>query len=174
MQATTTFNIEDSFGEFAKAGALAEASAFPTVQTGPYRLQITKSEGKKFDGDPRPYAHLTVSVMNEDGAKRLSTAWVDATWVEGRDAKGDLDRGFRYWDELTRALYPDLKAYERADKDVGTVLADAKLYPISGFVVEKFKVAGAWVKAKTADDRAKYKGSAEKVINTVSNFRPLK
>lgn len=173
--AVETFDIEQSFGEFAAASALAEASAFKTVRTGPYRVQVTKVEGKKFDNDTRPYANMTVAIMDETGQKKLSTAWVDVTWVERRDQEGKLDRSFQLWNQLTRALYPDLNASERAMKDVGTVLGDAKVYPLNSWVMEKFRVEQPdgkvrWIAPKSDDEAKQYRTLGGKVINTISNF----
>ena len=170
----SSFNIEDHFGEFAKAGALAEAAAYPTVPTGPYRVQVTKYDGKKFDNDPRPYAHLTVSIQDETGTKKLSTAFVDVTWIEGRTEEGKLDRGIKFWEQITRALYPDLNAVERAAKDVGTVLNDVKQYPLSAYVMEKFKVGEKWVTTKVVEEAKGYRESGARVINTISNFQALR
>lgn len=173
-----TFDIEQSFGEFANASALAEASAFKTVKTGPYRVQVTKAEGKKFDNDPRKFANLTVAIMDETGQKKLSTAWVDVTWEEKRDQDGKLDRGFQLWNQLTRALYPDLNPADRSKKDVGTVLNDAKMYPVNSWVMEKFRVEQPdgkvkWIAPKTDEEAVQYRSLGGKVINTVSNFSKL-
>lgn len=167
-------NIEEYFDQYAEASALAEASAFPTVVTGPYRVQVTKYAGKKFPNDPRPFATLYVTIQDEAGSRKLSSAFADVSWLMGRDQGGRPDRGFKLWNEMTRALYPDLNAEERAKKDVGTVLKDVQTYPMQAFVLEKFKVGEKWVTAKTTEEAAQYRSAGSRVINTVANFSRLR
>ena len=174
---STTFNIEERFNEFASASASAEASAFPTVETNPYRLQVTKYEGKEFND--HPYAHLTVSVQNEDGSRKLATVFADITWVEKRYPDGKLIKEFKLYDQLTRALYPDLTVEQRTQKDLGQVLADATAYPVSGFVTEKFQTIDAegkkkWVSPKTADEKVGYRSKGFKAGNFIANFSQLR
>lgn len=170
--------IEQYFDEFASASALAEAGAFPTVEEGRYRLQVTKYEGKQFDDDPRPHAHLTIAVQDDQGFRKQATVFTDVTWVEGRDGTGKLDRRFKQWEQLTRALYPGTNAEERSAKDVGTVLKDAIQYPVSGYVTERFRVPQAdgtvrWTSAKSQDEKLQYRTAGHKVSNFVANFAPL-
>lgn len=177
-----TFNIEEMFDQFAEASALAEASAYPTVSTGAYRVQVQKVEGKEFANEPgRPYAHMQVAIYDEGGQKKLSTAFVDASWVMKRDDYGKPDRGFKYWDQITKALYPDLNPEERSKKDVGTVLKDVQTYPMSAFILEKFKVkkqdgTEKWtsVKSTEQDLAVEYRKAGFRAINTISNFSLLK
>lgn len=170
--------IEQYFEEFASASALAEAGAFPTVEEGKYRLQVTKYDGKQFDNDPRPYAHLTIAVQDEQGLKKQATVFTDITWIAGRDGAGKLDRGFRLYEQLTRALYPGTTAEDRSTKDVGTVLNDAIQYPVSGYVTERFRVPQAdgtmrWTSVKSQDEKLQYRTAGHKVANFVANFAPL-
>ena len=171
-------DLEQYFDQFASASALAEASSFPTVSTGAYRLQVMKYDGKQFEWDTRPFAHLTVAVQDDSGTRKMATVFTDVTWLEGRGNDGKLDRGFKLWNQLTRALYPEMTAEERSQKDVGTVLNDAKSYPVSGFVTEKFQVEmegkKRWVTAKTTDEAASYRSQGARVGNFVANFAPLR
>lgn len=176
-----TIPLEQYFDAFASASALAEANAFPTVSTGAYRVQVSKWEGKKVADDPRPFAHFTVGIYDEHGTKKLGTTFVDATWIEGRDQYGKLDRGFKYWADLTKALYPEASPDERSKKDVGTVLSDAIAFPLGAFVLEKFKVVdgtgqGKWttVKSTEAEVAKEYRSAGFRAINTISNFSPLR
>jgi hypothetical protein len=160
MPTPVGFDVESYFGEFAEASAMAEASRFRTIPTGSYLAQVTKVEGRYFeqkvsknggnywamvfsddsvvDTKWRKGYQLTADVFNAEG-KKLSNIRFEASWEAQRDAKGKLDQLFTRWSQLSKAMFPNLKDDERANKSTGEVVANLKQYPIKLRISESFK-----------------------------------
>lgn len=169
----TTVDLEQYFNAFADSGAMTEAGAFPTVGAGVYRLQVTKQEGR-LKGE-RPIVHLTVSVQDDMGTRKLSTLFTDVAWIHSRNAEGKLDYEFKRYEQLTKALYPERSAVERAATSLGEVLSNALKYPIKGFVTERFKTPDGsggvkWVNANNVEEAASYRKMGYPSMNGVANF----
>lgn len=197
MPSPMTFNVEDYFNEFADASAMAEAARFKTVPTGSYNLTVTKREGRYFElkqgknggeywsgvfGDTtevnpnwRKGVKLTANVSNGDG-KKLAMVNIEASWEAKRDPQsGKLDKLFNKWEQLTRALFPNLKAEERAAKNTGEVLQAASQYPIKGYITESFQVPAVdgstkWVTPTNDEEVKTYREAGYKVANFVVNL----
>ena len=172
------FNVEDYFNDFANESAMAEAARFKTIPTGSYQAQVTKSEGRYFeqkDGksggkywsavftdDPTPKAEwrkgvqVTADVLNEEG-KKISTTRLEASWEDKRDDKGNLDKMFKQWEQLTLAVFPNLKVKEGERKSTGEVLQALAQYPIKLMITESFKTVAIdgstkWKTAANAEE----------------------
>lgn len=191
-----TFDVESYFNEFADASAMAEASRFKTVPTGTYQLQVTKREGRYYelkagrngefwsgvftdttDVNPqwRKGVKLSASVLNEEG-KKLATTNIEASWEAKRDPQsGKLDKLFNKWEQLTRALYPNLKPEERAAKSTGDVLNALSQYPVKAYITESFQVPGVdgstkWTTPKSDEEAKTFREAGYKVANFVVNI----
>ena len=169
-----TFNLEEYFNEFADAGAMAEASRFRTLPTGSYPIQIKKHEGTKFNGSDRLIVHFTADALNENG-KKAATVFFNATWIPEKNDKGELDRVFKLWEQLTRALFPELKAEERSKKSVGEVINAAMSYPVKAYITESYHVPAIdgskkWTTPRTAEEVVQYKTAGYEARNYVQNI----
>ena len=193
-----SFNVEEYFNEFADSSAMAEAARFKTVPTGSYQAQVTKQEGRYFElktaknggeywgpvfgegGETvnptwRKGVQLTADISNGT-SKKLSTIRIEASWEAKRDPKnGKLDRLFNKWEQLTRALYPNLKPEERAQKSSGDVLTAVSQYPVKVYITESFQVpamdgSNKWVTPTTEDELKTYREAGYKVANFTQNI----
>lgn len=190
------FDVESYFSEFADASAMAEASRFKTIPSGSYTAQVTKREGQYFelktskaggeywgpvftdsaDVNPnwRKGVKLTADVSNGDG-KKLSTIRIEASWEAKRDPKsGKLDKLFTRWEQLTRALYPNMKPEERAQKNTGDVLSAVAQYPIKVYVTESFQVPAMdgslkWTSPSNDEEIKQYREAGYKVANFIQS-----
>lgn len=191
MPSPITFSVEDYFNEFADSSAMAEAARFRTIPTGTYTMQVTKREGTYFkladggywtpvfgEGDEqvdsswRKGVRLSANVMNAEG-KKLQMVRVDASWEAKRDGKtGELDKLFKKWEQIVRALYPTLKAEERAQKGVGEVLQALSLYPIGAYITEAFHVPAIdgskkWKTPRSEEETKQYREAGYEAKNFV-------
>jgi hypothetical protein len=194
MSSPATFDVESYFNEFADASAMAEAARIRTVPTGSYQLQVTKREGRYFElktgdygafwsavftdeGTPvnpdwRKGVRLYASVINSEG-KKLRSVNIDASWEAKRDAKtGEFDKLFRRWEQLTRALFPNLKPEERSAKSTGEVLNAASQYPMGAYITESYQTVAIdgtkrWVTAKTDEEAKTFREAGYKADNFV-------
>lgn len=196
MPGPVTFDVESYFNEFADSSAMAEASRFKTVPTGSYQLQVTKREGRYYElkagrngefwsgvfsdatevnPDWRKGVKLTAAVTNGEG-KKLSTVNIEASWEAKRDPQsGKLDKLFNKWEQLTRALYPNLKAEERAQKSTGDVLQALNQFPVKAYITETFQVpavdgSNKWITPATDEEAKQYREAGYKVANFVVNI----
>lgn len=196
MPSPVTFNVEDYFDQFADSSAMAEASRFRTVPTGSYALTVTKAEGRYYelrDGrngkfwsgvfsdssevkpEWRKGIKLTANVTGEEG-KKLAMVNIEASWEAQRDPmNGKLDKLFTKWEQLTRAVFPNLKPEERAAKNTGEVISAVKQYPIKAFITEAFQVPAVdgsmkWITPKDAEEVKTYREAGYKVANFVTSL----
>ena len=194
-----TFDVESYFNEFADASAMAEASRFKTVPTGTYKLQVTKREGRYYElkagrngefwsavfGETtevnpnwRKGVKLTASVLGEED-KKLATTNIEASWEAKRDpSNGKLDKLFNKWEQLTRALYPNLKPEERAQKSTGDVLQGVSQYPVKAYITESFQIPGVdgsmrWTTPKNDEEAKTFREAGYKVSNFVVNISKI-
>ena len=164
--------LEDMFNEYASAATVGEGNKRDNVPSGPYNMQVTKYEGREFEG--RKYAHLTISCFNEVGQKR-GTVFTDVSWQERRDAQGKLDKKTRLYAQLAKALFATSTDNEIADKSVKEVLDTSLLYKINGYVSERFKdQEGNWYNARTSDDAKAYREKGYDSMSLVTNFSKVK
>lgn len=192
-----TFNIEESFNEFADASAMAEAARFKTVPTGSYNLEITKREGRYYElkqsknggefwaavfsdttevkPEWRKGVKLTANVSNGTG-KKLAMVNIEASWEAKRDPQsGKLDRLFNKWEQLTRALFPNLKAEERAAKSTGEVFQAVSQYPVKAYITESFQVpavdgSSKWTTPANDEEAKTFREAGYKVANFVQTI----
>lgn len=194
MPQPVTFNVENYFESFADKSAMEEAARFRTIPTGTYRMQVTKHEGIYLEYDPRgfwkrvfaddhevkpgwrPGVRLTGSIFKtDDPSKKLRVMRIDASWDAKRDGKtGEYDKFFKRWEQLTRALFPQLKPEERAQKPVGEVIKALMLYPVGVYVSEAFQVpaidgSNEWKTPKTSEEVKQYKEAGYKAENFIQN-----
>ena len=193
MPNPVTFQIEDYFNEFADQSAMAEAARFKTIPTGSYQLQATKYEGRYFSLNPKGYwgpvfdesgavdpnwrkgVRLSAVVNNNEG-KKISTINIEASWEAKRDAQsGEYDKLFRRWEQLTRAVYPNLKPEERGAKGTGEVLTMLTQYPIKAYITESFQVPAIdgstkWVSAKSDEETRQFREAGYKSANFIQSI----
>ena len=190
------FDVEAYFQEFADSSAMQEASRFKTVPTGNYQAQVTKREGRYFElkvGKSGEYwspvfsdstevnlnwrkgVNLSADLFNGSD-KKVSSVRIEASWEAKRDARnGKLDRLFTRWEQITRALYPNLKAEERAAKSTGDVLTALSQYPVKVYITETFKVpaidgSNKWITPATEEETKQYREAGYEVRNFVVNI----
>ena len=192
-----TFSVEEYFNEFADSAAMAEAARFKTIPTGTYQAQITKREGRYFEVKTsknggeywgavfsddttvnpnwRKGVQLTADLSNGTG-KKLTTVRIEASWEAKRDPKnGKLDKLFNKWEQLTRALFPNLKPEERAQKSSGDVLTALAQYPVKVYLTESFQVPAIdggtkWVTPTTEEELKTYREAGYRPSNFVQNI----
>lgn len=194
-----TFDVESYFDEFAEASAMAEASRFKTVPTGSYQAQITKREGRYYELKPgkngeywsvvfsdttdvkpewRKGVQLTADLSNGTG-KKLSTIRIEASWESKRDPKtGKLDKLFTRWDQLTRAMFPNLKSKDGETKTSGEVLGMLAQYPVKVYITESFQVPAVdgstkWVSPTNEEEIKTYREAGYEVRNFVQSVGKL-
>ena len=198
MASPMTFDVESYFNEFADSSAMAEATRFKTIPTGRYKAQVTKHEGLYFklnttkdgsreywgavfqDGEAtdsekaawRKGVKVSADVMNDDG-KKLSTVRIEASWEDKRDPKtGKLDQLFTRWEQLTRAMFPNLKSKDGERKSTGEVLQALSQYPIMVTLSESFKVvqpdgSTKWNSPSDPDTIKDYRAAGYEVKNFI-------
>ncbi len=193
MPSPVSFDIESYFNEFASDSAMAEAARFKTIPTGSYQAQVTKSEGRYFEqkpgkvggfywsavftDDPTPKAEwrkgvqLTAEVLNEEG-KKISTTRIEASWEDKRDDKGNLDKLFKQWEQLTLAMFPNLKIKDGERKSTGEVLQALAQFPIKLVITESFKTVAIdgstkWKTAANEEETKVFRGAGYEVKNFV-------
>lgn len=176
--------IEAFFADRAASseGALREANASRTVPTGSYTLQATKAEGKVWSNETnkREGVHFTIAIKK--GEKRIGTVFPDMSWVEVRTKKGELDGKSKLWLQLTKAVYPEMKANEVKELTVQQVIDAALKYPFSGYVMEQFVTpateedkASGWFmdtkkrSARTPEQTVEWTKAGYPKVNTLSN-----
>lgn len=190
MPTPATFNVENYFTSFADKSAMEEASRFRTIPTGSYLMQVTKYEGIYLELDPRgfwkrvftedntnvdpswrPGVRYSGVVYNPtDPAKKLRTMYIDASWDNKRDPKtGELDKYFKRWEQLKRAMFPQSKNEE---KSVGDVTQALLQYPVSVKVTESFHVEAIdgskqWKTPTQAEEIKQYREAGYKCENFI-------
>ena len=200
MPTPVTFQVEDYFQEFADGSAMAEASRFKTVPAGSYKAQVTKREGQYFElkqgkkggeywsvvfsdssevkPEWRKGVRLSAEISNGEG-KKLSTIRIEASWEARRDSTtGKLDKLFTRWEQLTRALYPNLKPEERAQKSTGDVLTALSQYPVKVYITESFQVTAVdgstkWMNPVSDEEIKQFREAgyeARNFVQSVSKF----
>lgn len=142
MSENIPVSFEELHSTYAQASALAEANAFRTVPTNYYKAQGIKAEAVRKPSDEQfPQGRIIINgkveLFRED--KRVGTMGIFLSPNPGRTKTGKFDREFRLYNQLVRALYPDLKS----DQDLAAVPASDLLerfqqYPVGMFVTETF------------------------------------
>ena len=193
-----TFDVESYFNEFADQSAMAEVARFKTIPTGGYNAQVTKREGQYFElkagksggeywapvfSDSteinpawRKGVRLQATLTSKDDGRKMSTVRIEASWEAKRDpVSGKYDKLFTRWEQLTRALYPNMKPEERAQKSTGEVLTALSQYPINVFVTESFQVPAIdgstkWMTPKSDEEIKQYREAGYKAANFVVNI----
>lgn len=170
--------LEEMFNEFASVGMIKEGNQRDNVPSGSYRLQVTKWEAREVEesnGGKRKFAHLTVTCTDKDG-KRRGTIFPNVSWQTRRNEfDGKPDKQSRLYSQLAKAVFPTLTDIEIADKAVPTVMDTAMLYPVEGYVSERFKDSeGNWYSAKTAEDAKAYREKGYDAISILNNFSKAK
>ena len=201
MPTPMMFDVEESFNSFADASAMAEASRFKTIPSGSYQALVTKREGQYFElkqsknggseywgpvftdstevsPDWRKGVKLGADVTNAEG-KKLTTIRIEASWEAKRDLKsGKLDKLFTRWEQLVRAMYPNLKPEERAQKATGEVLTALSQYPVKVFLTESFQVPAVdgskkWVSPTNEEEAKTYREAGYEVRNFLQSVQKI-
>ena len=175
MVTSEVVSMEELFSQYAAETAIQEASRFATVATDKYPIQITKAEGRKYP--ERTVAHFQADVLSTDGSnKKRATVFFDASWIEKRTEKGDQDRHFRLWNQISRAVYPELTDTQRAAKSVAETMEMASKYPLLAYITESYEVPDAkgpgrsgWLTPKNDEERARFKSAGYKARNLVQS-----
>lgn len=200
MPNPVTFEVESYFSEFASESAMAEAARFKTIPGGRYKAQVTKHEGRYFEekdsknggkywsavfsdnsevkSEWRKGVQYTTELLTEDG-KKLSTVRIEASWEDKRDAAtGKLDQLFTRWDQLTRAVFPNIKAKDGEKKSLGEVTSALEQFPIAVRVTESFKVPAVdgstkWRTAANDEEAKVFREAGYEVRNFVQGVGKL-
>lgn len=142
MDDSQAISMEELFTTYAAASALAEANAFRTVPTNYYKAQGLKYDAKRNAANTnfpqgRIIINAKVDLLREE--KRAGTISLFLSPEVGRAKNGKLDREFRLYNQLARALYPHVKDdVELAKVNTGELLERFTQYPVGMFVTETF------------------------------------
>jgi hypothetical protein len=169
----------------ASAASLAEANAFKTVPTNYYKAQGTKHEAKKGPAtESHPQGRISFNgkadLYRED--KRIGGVSLFVSPQVGRTRNGKLDREFRLYNQLARALYPEIKAdTELAALDPVDVMDRFTQYPVGMFVTETFasepdSLSGSktYIDAKTDEEAKSLREKGWKPANYVQSVGKVK
>jgi len=142
MNDSTPVSMEELFNTHTTAQALSEANAFKTVPTNYYKLQGTKGEAKRSAMSTEfPNGRLTLNLRGDvyKDDKRVGSVGFFVSPDVKRTDKGKLDREIRLYNQIMRALYPEIKTdAELAQINAGEMVARFTQYPIGAFVTETF------------------------------------
>jgi hypothetical protein len=185
MSDYTAVSLEELHVTRASAAALAEANAFPTVATNYYKAQGVKYDAKRGQAtEQHPTGRLSVmakaDLYRED--KRIGGVSLFVSPEIGRTRNGKLDREFRLYNQLARALYPEIKDdQELAAIDVASLMDRFAQYPIGMFVTETFAsepdaITGkkTYIDAKTDVEAKELREKGWKAANYVQSVGKVK
>lgn len=185
MVEAVSISPEELFATRATAAALAEANAFRTVPTNYYKAQGTKYDAKRGQAtEQHPKGRLTINakadVYKED--KKIGSVSFFISNEVGRTRNGKLDREFRLYNQLARALYPELKNdTDLANISVGELMERFTQYPVGMFVTETFasepdSLTGvkSYVDAKTDAEAKELRERGWKPANYVQSIGKVK
>lgn len=124
-----------NFGNYASTNMIQEATAFKTVKSGPYDIQINKVyEMNTEEG----FARVGATVVSE-GQKR-GMVFFRLQWVAARGTTGKLKAGCKLYAQLLKALHPTATLDELSKISVEQLLDEAEKYPVSAFISEYYTV----------------------------------
>jgi hypothetical protein len=185
MQDSQAVSQEELFATRASAAALAEANAFRTVPTNYYKAQGMKHDAKRNAGtDAFPSGRLIINakvdLFREES--RVGTISIFISPEVGRTRTGKMDREFRLYNQLVRALHPGVKDETvLAAVTTGDLLTRFEQYPVGMFVTETFasepdQVTGAktYIDAKTDTEAKELREKGWKAANYVQSIGKLK
>lgn len=185
MSDSTPLSMEELFATRADAAALAEANAFRTVPTNYYKAQGTKHDAKRGPAtEQHPKGRISINakadLYRED--KRVGGISLFISPDVGRTRNGKLDREFRLYNQLARALYPEIKSdAELASVNSGELLGRFEQYPVGMFVTETFasdpdSLSGkkTYIDAKTDDEAKQLRERGWKPANYVQSVGKVK
>ena len=167
--------LESLYQQYTKDALVDESSAFPTVPTGRYTVQVDKREIFP-DGDTREnptkalvgrqFASLSAPVQKE--GKKFGRVFIKVSWVERRGERGNLDKPSQHWGQLMNAL-------ASKGKSVGEVLELALQFPIDISVNEQYiDESGVWHTISTNEQRAKAREDGQNLINVIQGISKTK
>lgn len=185
MNDSQALSQEDLFSTYASASALAEANAFRTVPTNYYKAVGVKHDAKlsgpteQFPNG-RVIINARVELSRED--KKAGSISMFLSPAVGRTKTGKLDREFRLYNQLVRALYPEItNEAEFAGISTGALLERFTQYPVGMFVTETFAsepdgISGAktYLDAKTDAEAAELRKKGWKANNYVQSVGKFK
>lgn len=184
----TPLSPEEMFEKRAQAAQFKEASEYPTIATGDYK--VTGDSGEAFlDKDPRVLvAYPTGRVI----LKLKGTAYI------GEDRKGKVsctispdmaqgvgvrpDQKFRQWCQLVKVLFPDVAAADQSQVNVSQVIERWTKYPVGMYITQTFSepIPGdpdgkkRWFDARTPEEVAEHRAAARSANNFVKNIYAYK
>ncbi len=181
--------LDDLFKQYTDSRLVKEATAFGTLATGTYQLEVNDIEIRPGERDleyaqkedttienkqraMRHRAHLTTAVWTvpDDGVASSVVSrgniFVDVSWVEQRTPKNRLDGMSQRWGQFKKAIDP---ANDMSD---GEVLKTMKQMDFLGKVeeiwIDDTAEEGERIKnARTPEDRAKYGAEGRTAKNIV-------
>ena len=180
---------EEAFEKRAAAAEFKEASEFPTIATGDYKVQ--GDSGEAFvDKDPKVMAILpngrvilklkgTAFIGSERKGKITATVSPDLVRT-GNVPTGKPDQKFKQWTQLVKTLFPDVAAESLAEVSVSQVMERWTKYPVGMYVTQTFKEPTGvdnknnWYDAKTPEEVAQYRQKGLSASNFVKNIYTYK
>lgn len=126
------------FGNFASTNMINEATAFKTVKSGTYDIQVNKTyEFNETEGFAR------VGGKAIAGGIPQGTVFFRLQWKEARGTTGKLKIGCRLYAQVLKALYPTKSVEELSHIDAKDVIADLEKFPVRAFISEYYSIPDA-------------------------------
>lgn len=184
----TPLTPEEMFEKRAQAAQFKEASEYPTIATGDYK--VAGDSGEAFvDKDPRvlqkyPSGRVIVKLKGTayTGEKREGkiTCTVSPDMASGVGVKPD--QKFKQWCQLVRVLFPDVAAAEQSQVNVTQVLERWTKYPVGMYITQTFSEPipndpdgkKAWYDARTPEEVAEHRAAGRSANNFVKNIYAYK
>lgn len=182
----TPLTPEEAFEKRAEAAQFKEASEYPTIATGDYKVQGDSSEAF-VDKDTRV---LAVYPSGRVILKLKGTAFI------GSDRKGKIsatvspdmasgvgvkpDQKFRQWTQLVKVLFPDVAPAELSAVTVSQVMDRWTKYPVGMYITQTFSEPTGvdnkknWFDAKTPEEVAEHRAAGRSANNFVKNIYTYK
>lgn len=171
--------VEDAYDfldQTTPADAIRDATAFPTVPTGRYRLEIQTKEiqtaGERSPWPGRMIVHCKVQLLDRETGDKKKTEFFDMSPVEYRNASGRLDGPYQLWCHAIKAL--GLTGASNRD-----VVAALDSIPYDAWVREAFRVVDAngqtsWRTPRNEEERSEYLNDGAEARNFVQSLKTLK
>lgn len=170
-------DIESLYGKTTSPEHIKDSFDRMTVPTGRYTFAATKVEAVRGAEDhpvpmlrDREFAHVFGKLTTADEGKKRGNLGFDASWEARKTDQGKMDKPGKLWGQILVAL--DMK-----EKGVAEVLDGMRMYPLSVYVNESFRVPGegkdagrlVYRTARTEEDRAAYRKAGYESRNFIES-----